>query len=60
MVHDTDTRPDATTGASRGGRFAWALFDWANSPFTTLVITFVFPPYFVAAIVGDSTRGQAL
>lgn len=42
------------------GQFAWALFDWANSPFTTLIITFVFPAYFAAAIVGDQVKGQAI
>ena len=42
------------------GQFAWALFDWANSPFTTLIITFVFPAYFATAIVGDQVRGQAI
>lgn len=44
-----------------GGRqLAWALFDWANSPFTTLIITFVFPAYFATAIVGDEVSGQAI
>ena len=42
------------------GQLAWALFDWANAPFTTLIITFVFPAYFVTAIVGDQVRGQAV
>ncbi|HEX2257656.1 MAG TPA: MFS transporter, partial [Afifellaceae bacterium] len=42
------------------GLASWALYDWANSPFTTLIITFVFPAYFQAAIVGDAARGQAL
>lgn len=45
---------------SGAGQFAWALFDWANSPFTTLIITFVFPAYFATAIVGDQVRGQAI
>jgi UMF1 family MFS transporter len=36
------------------------LFDWANSPFTTLIITFVFPAYFATAIVGDEAAGQAI
>lgn len=40
--------------------WAWALFDWANSPFTTLVITFVFPAYFQQAVVKDAVEGQAL
>ena len=42
------------------GQFAWALFDWANSPFTTLIITFVFPAYVAVAIIGDQVRGQAI
>lgn len=40
-------------------RLAWALYDWANSPFTTLIVTFVFPVYFAQAVVGDRTQGQA-
>ena len=42
------------------GRWSWALYDWANSSFTTLIITFVFPTYFQAAIVKDAVAGQAL
>lgn len=41
------------------GIAAWALFDWANSPFSTLIVTFVFPAYFAAGIVGDEAIGQA-
>jgi UMF1 family MFS transporter len=42
------------------GRWSWALYDWANSPFTTLVITFVFSTYFQQAVVKDAVVGQAL
>jgi UMF1 family MFS transporter len=42
------------------GRLSWAFYDWANSPFTTIVITFVFPAYFAQGIVGDEVRGAAL
>jgi MFS transporter, UMF1 family len=42
------------------GLVSWALYDWANSPYTTLIITFVFPAYFLTAIVGDAARGQTL
>ncbi len=42
------------------GRVSWALYDWANSPFTTLIITFVFATYFAQGIVGDKVQGQAL
>lgn len=44
----------------RLGLASWALYDWANSPFTTLIVTFVFPAYFGAAIAGDEARGQSL
>lgn len=42
------------------GQISWALFDWANQPFFTVVTTFVFAPYFASAVVGDAARGQAL
>jgi MFS transporter, UMF1 family len=46
--------------AFRRGIFGWMLFDWANQPFQTLVITFVFAPWFVASVVGDPVAGQAI
>ncbi|WP_367278480.1 MFS transporter [uncultured Amaricoccus sp.] len=49
-----------TGPASRRGVFAWMLFDWANQPFQTLIVTFIFAPWFVAEAVGDPVRGQAL
>ena len=42
------------------GRASWALYDWANSPFTTLVITFIFPAYFQQAVIKDDVVGQTL
>lgn len=51
----------AMTGSiSRRGVFGWMLFDWANQPFHTLIVTFLFAPYFVARVVGDPVAGQAL
>ena len=44
----------------RRARLAWCLFDWANSPFPTVVITFVFSAYFARGIVGDPVQGTAL
>jgi MFS transporter, UMF1 family len=46
--------------ASRLGIWGWVMFDWACQPFFTLVTTFVYAPYFAAAIVGDGAQGQAL
>jgi MFS transporter, UMF1 family len=48
---------------ARGGRravWSWALFDFANSSFTTLVITFVYATYFTQAIAADPVRGTTL
>ncbi|QQR89909.1 MAG: MFS transporter [Myxococcales bacterium] len=39
---------------------AWCLFDWANSPFTTLVVTFIYATYFTKAIVADEVDGPVL
>ncbi|MCZ6522596.1 MAG: MFS transporter, partial [Alphaproteobacteria bacterium] len=47
-------------GTPLRGLIGWALFDWANSPFTTLIITFVFGAYFSQGIVGDEIRGAEL
>lgn len=44
----------------RRGVLAWMLFDWANQPFQTLIVTFVFAPYFVAEVARDPAAGQAL
>ena len=38
--------------STRRGVFAWMLFDWANQPFQTLIVTFIFAPWFVAEVIG--------
>ncbi len=45
---------------TRRGLTAWCLFDWANSPTPTVVVTFVFAPYFARGIVGNEAEGLAL
>ena len=39
---------------------AYCLYDWANSPFATVVITFVFAAYFEKAIVGEAEKASIL
>ena len=39
---------------------SWVLFDWAAQPFYTLILTFLFAPYFATTVVGDEARGQQL
>lgn len=40
--------------------WSWVLFDFANSPFTTLVVTFVYATFFTQAIADDPNRGTVL
>lgn len=40
--------------------WSWALYDFANSSFTTLVVTFVYATYFTQAIADDPIHGTAL
>lgn len=35
----------------------WTLYDFANSAFTTLIVTFVYSAYFTSTIASDETRG---
>jgi UMF1 family MFS transporter len=40
--------------------FGWCMFDFANSAYTTVVITTIFSAYFVGSVVADKTRGDYL
>jgi UMF1 family MFS transporter len=40
--------------------WSWSLYDFANSSFTTLVVTFVYATYFTQAIADDPIHGTAL
>lgn len=39
---------------------SWCLYDWANSAFTTLVVTFVYATYFSQTFAEDADRGTVL
>jgi len=45
--------------APRRGIFGWMMFDWAAQPFFTVVITFIFGPYFVSQLAANPDMGQA-
>ena len=44
---------------SRKSVAAWALYDFANSAFTTLIVTFVYAAYFTKGIADNETLGTA-
>lgn len=48
------------TAVPKRGIWGWMLFDWAAQPFHTLIITFIFAPYFASAVAADSAQGQEL
>jgi len=43
----------------RRAQFSWALFDFAAQPYYTLILTFIFAPYFVSELASSPARGQA-
>lgn len=50
----------AATYPPRRAVAAWAFFDWSAQPFFTLVTTFIYAPFFAAAIASSPEQGQAL
>ena len=44
-------------GVRRREVFGWAMYDFANSGFTTVVITAVFSAYFVGAVAQGAAWG---
>ncbi len=43
----------------KGPVIAWSLFDFANSAFTTIIVTFVFATYFAEGVAVDANTGGA-
>jgi UMF1 family MFS transporter len=50
-----------SNGAStkKRGTFAWALWDWAEQPFPTIMQTFIFPVYLAGAVAAAGTNADA-
>ena len=44
----------------RSRMIAWCMYDWANSAYSAIVLSFVFAPYFLNHVVGDEVRGTVL
>jgi len=62
MLTDTADLPiaaPATPKSRAAATFAWCLYDWAISPYPTIVSTFIISKYFALAIVGDPIVGSA-
>lgn len=48
-----------TAPVPRVGQISWALYDWANSAFSAVIVTFVFATYFSEGIAANSVSGTA-
>jgi UMF1 family MFS transporter len=57
---DQVTSAEMPARASKRALAAWCLYDWANSAFPTVVITFVFAAYFTEVVAADRDSGTAM
>lgn len=61
MTPSAANRPSALNpGVSRWEVFGWALYDFANSGYATVVLTAVFSAYFVGVVASNPTLGTLL
>ena len=44
--------PPQRDTASRGQIFSWTLFDFANTAFSVIIVTVIFPRYFIGHVAG--------
>ena len=40
--------------------FAWSMYDFANQPYTTLIITFIYSTFFAKAIASNEITGMVM
>ncbi len=45
---------------NKGSLIAWALYDWATSASSAVIVTFIFAAYFVNSVAANKTEGVAL
>lgn len=59
---DTPDAPETRveSGARRRALWSWALYDWANSVFHTVILTFVFAAYFTRGVAPDEAVGSQI
>jgi MFS transporter, UMF1 family len=58
-VNAAACHPKAPQPATLRQLLAWALYDWANSPFFAVIITFVFAAYVTEGVAADTVAGTA-
>ena len=48
------------TVANRKKMLYWALYDWAVTPYNTVIVTFIFSAYFIGQVAKTDIQGTAL
>jgi len=49
-----------TSRSSNKVIWGWMSYDWAAQPFHTLLVTFIFAPYFASTVMSDPVAGQSM
>lgn len=52
-MSESSANPAGAARPNWRGIVGWCLYDWANSPFPAIVMTFVIPAYFTDAVAAD-------
>lgn len=61
MSDETAMAPPGPRGPeNRPALIAWCIYDWANSAFPTVILTFVFAAYFTQAVAESAVAGTAM
>ncbi|MGY6535901.1 MAG: MFS transporter [Pararhodobacter sp.] len=60
MVDTSTSSPGQKSPGNSKRIWGWWWFDWANQPYNTLLLTFIFAPYFAASVAPDPVTGQAM
>ena len=55
----TASRPTNGGAGDRRAMLAWCFYDWANSAFPTVILTFVFAAYFAKKVAPDEVTGTS-
>lgn len=59
-MSEAEENPVLAPPGAKKSIFAWCVYDWANSAFSTIVITFIFSVFFTRGMIGDETQGSAM
>ncbi len=59
MSFENEQQGDEFVNADKKGIWGWMLFDFAAQPYHTLIVTFIFAPYFASFVASDPVAGQS-